>query len=187
MPRHAKLRVPRRGPRDLTLPALTEAQGGKDARSLLKARSKITANSKTHATWVVFCATYAETGNIRRSSEAAGVDYRQYYQWVKRHPDFVEMFSDAQQAAADMLEDEAVRRAREGVRRPVMYRGKQIELYNPVSRKKEPLWEIEYSDVLIMFLLRGFRPQKYAPKANQDPSAGMPQIKELDGASMKDI
>jgi hypothetical protein len=45
------------------------------------------------------------------------------------------------------LQDEAVRRAVEGIRRPVLYRGKQVYIHG------EPLFDIEYSDQLLIRLL----------------------------------
>jgi hypothetical protein len=47
------------------------------------------------------------------------------------------------------LEDEAVRRAYEGVERPVFQGGKQVGVVR------------EYSDTLLIFLLKALRPEKY--------------------------
>ncbi len=60
------------------------------------------------------------------------------------------LLSGAEEVAADRLEAEAWRRAVEGVERPVgWYQGK------PGGYVKE------YSDVLLIFLLKGLRPEKY--------------------------
>jgi hypothetical protein len=49
----------------------------------------------------------------------------------------------------------------EGVRRPVLYRGKQVYIQG------EPLFEIEYSDQLLIRLLEAFNPEKYGRRVAQ--------------------
>ena len=62
-------------------------------------------------------------------------------------------FVAAQDEAVQVLEDEAVRRAYEGVEKPVTVAG-QREFVR------------EYSDTLLIFLLKGARPQKYRDNVN---------------------
>lgn len=50
---------------------------------------------------------------------------------------------------ADRLEREAMRRAHEGVRKPVYQGGKRVGFIQ------------EYCDTLLIFLLKGLRPEKY--------------------------
>ena len=61
--------------------------------------------------------------------------------------------------AADVLEREAWRRASEGVKQPVFYQG---EVCGHVRK---------YSDVLLIFLLKGARPDKYREQL-ATPAAG---------------
>ena len=61
--------------------------------------------------------------------------------------------------AADVLEREAWRRASEGVKQPVFYQG---EVCGHVQK---------YSDVLLIFLLKGARPDRYREQL-ATPSAG---------------
>ena len=70
-------------------------------------------------------------------------------------------FAEAREQATQTLEDEAVRRAVEGVRRPVLYRGKQVHVLG------EPLFEIGYSDELLIRLLEAFNPEKYCRRVEQ--------------------
>jgi hypothetical protein len=49
----------------------------------------------------------------------------------------------------------------EGVRRPVLYRGKQVYIQG------KPLFEIEYSDQLLIRLLEAFNPEKYGRRVEQ--------------------
>jgi hypothetical protein len=57
--------------------------------------------------------------------------------------------------AARGLEDEAVRRAREGVRKLVFYKGAPVYVHG------EPLYETEFSDRLLERLLEANNPQKF--------------------------
>jgi hypothetical protein len=65
---------------------------------------------------------------------------------------------EAQTEAAQLLEDEAIRRAHEGILTPVFYKG------NPTGVMRE------YSDALLMFLLRGFTPEKYRDRGSVEVS-----------------
>ena len=79
--------------------------------------------------------------------------------------DFAEAWDDPYQAGNDRLEDEAHRRAVDGVAKPVMYRG---EVVGEVR---------EYSDALLMFLLRGRRPDRYGTshaRVQVSGSVGLP-------------
>jgi len=70
-------------------------------------------------------------------------------------------FEEARQRAADLLEDEAVRRAVHGVRRPMLYRGKQVYVQG------EPVYQIAYSDELLIRLLEAWKPERYRRHTEQ--------------------
>ena len=84
-----------------------------------------------------------------------------HYRWLA-NASYKKAFAAAQDEAAQLLEDEAVRRATEGVLEPVFYQGEEC---GAVRR---------YSDGLMQFLLRGFRPQKYSSKAEITGPGGGP-------------
>lgn len=76
------------------------------------------------------------------------------------------------ESAADLLEEEARRRAYDGVRRLKFDRGKMITIPMedldgaPILDENSkpimvPYVEHEYSDTLMMFLLKGARPERY--------------------------
>jgi hypothetical protein len=65
---------------------------------------------------------------------------------------FAAAWDDALRLGVEALHDEAVRRARKGVRRPI-YQGKELVGYVR-----------EYSDRLLMFLLNAHDPEKYADR-----------------------
>ena len=85
-----------------------------------------------------------------RAANAAGVGRSTAYLWRQEDPEFAAKWDEAVAEEIDRLEDEAFRRAVKGVKRPV-YRGGVL------------VGEItEYSDRLLMFLLKRRRPEVYA-------------------------
>ena len=62
-------------------------------------------------------------------------------------------------AGRNMLEDEAIRRAKDGVREKPVYQGGKL-----VGHVQE------YSDTLLIFLLKGARPEKYRDRVQQELS-----------------
>jgi len=96
-----------------------------------------------------FLAAFAEVGNITRAAELAGISRQAHYEWMKEDPDYPDLFKQADQQACDRLEQEARRRAVHGVGKPVFYRGEECGVVQ------------EYSDTLLIFLLKGALPEKY--------------------------
>ena len=96
-----------------------------------------------------FRAALAETANVLKSSEIARIARRTAYDWKSADSEFADAWERALDIGTDALEDEAVRRAHDGIDEPVFYQGKACG----VVRK--------YSDTLLIFLLKGRRPEKY--------------------------
>lgn len=98
-----------------------------------------------------FLAAYAETGTVKAACEAAEISRATFYtkQW-QEDEDFRAAFAHAQDMAAETLENEARRRAVEGVKEPVGWYKGQPGGY--VTR---------YSDTLLIFLMKGAMPEKY--------------------------
>lgn len=101
-----------------------------------------------------FLAAYRATANKSKAAEAAKISRASHYKWLNDDPQYVIDFEQACKDAADLLEDEAIRRAHEGVIEPVFYQGK------PAGAIRK------YSDTLLMFLLRGFRPEVYRERGS---------------------
>ena len=101
-----------------------------------------------------FLRAYSETANKTLAAKLAGIDRSAIYQpgW-RDDPQFQEALERARRMAVDVLEDEATRRAVEGVEEPAgWYKG---EAGGMVRR---------YSDTLLIFRLKGELPQKYAER-----------------------
>jgi hypothetical protein len=99
-----------------------------------------------------FLAAFAETGNISAASRLSGVDRKNHYDWMKDDPDYPTMFIDADKQAAEALETEARRRAVQGTNKPVFYKGEECGTVK------------EYSDTLLIFLMKGAMPDKYSER-----------------------
>lgn len=97
-----------------------------------------------------FLAAFRKCGNITAAAEKAGLaDRRQHYRWLKSDPRYRAAFAEVEAEAVDALELEARRRAQIGWDEPVYQGGKQV---GSIRR---------YSDTLLIFLLKGARPEKY--------------------------
>lgn len=94
-------------------------------------------------------AAYARSGQVQAACAHAEVDRTTHYYWLKTDPAYVAAFADAQAQVGDMLEEEAVRRATEG---------------------EAP------SDVLLIFLLKAAKPQKYRETAKRDERTDVSEL-----------
>ena len=92
----------------------------------------------------------SQTGNITKSCVASGISRRVAYNFREKDKAFSEAWDDALETGTDALEAEAWRRATKGTERPVYQGGKLVGHIQ------------EYSDVLLIFLLKGKRPKVYA-------------------------
>ncbi len=125
-----------------------------------------------------FLAAYRISASIKHAAKVAGIDRRTHYDWLRTDAAYHVRFREAQQEAAGAIEDEAIRRAMEGVYEPNVFQGRFVypqEEYVAVEahgREPEvrawrnkpgarPLGLYRKSDTLMMFLLRGFLPEKY--------------------------
>lgn len=115
----------------------------------------------------VFLACLARGMSVAAAAQSTGVPRQTVYKW-RAHPAFAEAWAEAIETATDRLEDEARRRALEGVKKPV-YRNGQI-----VGYVKNP------SDRLLMALLAAERPEKF--RAAQPTRHAVRNEVERDGA-----
>ncbi len=100
-----------------------------------------------------FLAAYSETGNISQAAVMAKVARSRHYCWYEKNENYRKAFDEATEIAADRLEQEAWRRAVEGVSEPVFYQGKKVGTVQ------------KYSNTLLIFLLKGAKPEKYKEKS----------------------
>lgn len=120
-----------------------------------------------------FLAAYRATCSITKAAEAAGISRRAHYRKLETSADYRLAFDAATAMAADALEDEAVRRAKEGIVRQVLYHGTPaMELVDPLDPGKgmRARMEREYSDTLLLALLKAKKPKEYAVQVRQELS-----------------
>jgi hypothetical protein len=123
-----------------------------------------------------FLQTFAITCSVQKASRLAKVCTQTHYDWLRQDPTYSARFRQARIWAAQTLEDEAVRRAIEGVRRPLLYKGKQVYIQGQAQ------YRIEYSDRLLMRLLEAFLPKKYGGR----PDPIIVNLSDLDTSKLTD-
>ena len=103
-----------------------------------------------------FLAAYAHLGLVTRAARAAKIERTSHFLWKRDDPEYAAAFDVAQEIAAEALEDAAVTRARDGLDRPVFHKGKICGYVR------------EYSDTLLIFTLKGLKPEKYKERSVSD-------------------
>lgn len=88
------------------------------------------------------------TGNMAESAKVAGIAKQTVYNLKQKDEAFRAAVDDAIDTAVDRLVGEAWRRAHDGVTKPVFWQGKKLK--SGIQ---------EYSDVLLMFLIKRHRPE----------------------------
>lgn len=104
-----------------------------------------------------FLAVYAETANVVRSARAAKIHRSLHYLWLDKDPEYARAFKEAEKQAIDIVESAIVRRAIEGTRRMILYKGEPVK--DPETG--EPMYELKYSDYLLIQLAKALAPEKY--------------------------
>lgn len=104
--------------------------------------------------------------SISKSAQAAGIHERTVRRWkadsiASEHADdFSLRWEEAYQCGVDTLEDAAIRRAVEGVEKPVYQGGVMVGTVT------------EYSDTLLGLMLRGKRPTVYNTRRHENAGKG---------------
>ncbi len=99
--------------------------------------------------------------SVTGAAAKSGRSRQAFYGLAKRDPEFAEARQDAIDAGTECLEDEARRRAFEGTLKPVFQGGKHVGDIR------------EYSDHLLIFLLKARNPGKYRDRTDVEVSGGV--------------
>lgn len=121
-----------------------------------------------------FCAALAETCNVGKACAAVGIARQTAYEWRDEIPEFAERWDKALKVGVSALEDEAHRRAFEGVDDPLTHQG-QFTYLPPDPDAGEGAKPViatvkKYSDTLAIFLLKAHDPEKYRDNAKIEMS-----------------
>ena len=111
----------------------------------------------------IFLDVLRSTANVSRAARAAGLPTSSLYRRRARSQAFAAEWDAAINEAIDSVEEELIRRARDGVERPVFYGGRQIGTMQV------------HSNDLLMFLARARRPEIYDRAAAAARAGGSPQ------------
>ena len=101
-----------------------------------------------------FLEAFRGTGTINGAARKTHIDHGSHYRWLQQDPEYAAAFEEANEDAADELEQEARRRALDGIDEPVYYRGERVG-----SIRK-------YSDHLLMLLLMAKRPEQFRERVD---------------------
>lgn len=96
-----------------------------------------------------FLAAFEQTGNVSSAARIAGVSRQHVYRVRGEDPAFAAAWDESNELATGSLEAEAVRRARDGTLRPIFNAGKKVGEVR------------EYSDTLLIFLLKARDPARF--------------------------
>jgi hypothetical protein len=121
-----------------------------------------------------FLEAFRECGNISRACRDIGMTNRtEVYKWQERDDQFAAAFRDAEVEAVDALEAEARRRAIG---------------YEQVIVDKDGGEHVttRYSDVLLIFLLKGARPERYRERVDVTTTTA-PTVKAFGGFDPSEV
>lgn len=123
-----------------------------------------------------FLESYKQWANVSFACESARINRSNVYYWQEHDPEFAHNMRLAGDAATERLEKEAWRRATEGTpyKRTSYWHGE------PVGTDEK----IEYSDQLLMLLLRARRPDVYREKLDVAVSQVIKTVAGVDPASV---
>jgi hypothetical protein len=100
-----------------------------------------------------FLDSLAESANVTWACKATRVPRATVYEWREADPKFAKAWDEATELGTDALEDEAIRRGHAGVDKPVYQGGEKVGVVR------------EYSDTLLIFMLKARRPEKFKERA----------------------
>lgn len=126
----------------------------------------------------IFLDALTKSFNVTRAARAACVSRKTAYQYKDTDPEFAELWANALGQGIDSAEAELYRRAVKGVVKPVYQGGEEVGKVR------------EYSDTLLIFLLKSHRPGVYnQPVRNEHTGAngGPVQYRDVTDLSDEDL
>lgn len=111
-----------------------------------------------------FIAALRDGRSVTAACIDAGIGRTSAYQWREDDPEFAKAWDEAVEEGTDLLEDEAQRRGRDGTQKPVYQGGKKVGVVR------------EYSDTLLIFLLKARRRGKFGDKIEATGANGGPLV-----------
>ena len=131
---------------------MSQGQAERDGSGRVDARAREERPRRWPPWKRAFLESLSMSGNVTAACSRAGVGHTTVYNYRNRYSEFEELWREALDKAADLLDAEALRRAVKGVEKPVFHKGKVCGTIR------------EYSDRLLIVLMRAARPDKYAQR-----------------------
>lgn len=116
----------------------------------------------------------ANTGSVTAAIAGANTSRTRVYELRKTDPAFASAWQEAEEIATDRLEDEARRRAVEGIAEPLVSAGKLVR-----DNDGQPILVRRYSDNLLLALLKAHRP----PRRDRSVRFQLPALQSADAAN----
>lgn len=120
-----------------------------------------------------FLRAFEESGTIIHAAEAVGINRQNHYQWLGKSELYREAFAESEKRAEDTILNRARELAIQGWEEPVFYQGEEC------GRMRR------FSATLMMFLLKGAFPNKYAER--QDVRALVSVASQLPAESVQEV
>lgn len=103
-----------------------------------------------------FLAAFMECANVSLAAKKAKINRSTHYICWMKDEKYAKRFEEILPVAVGVLEDEAIRRAVDGVKKPIFHKG---EIVGHVK---------EYSDTLMIVLLKAHAPNKYKERVQNE-------------------
>lgn len=116
----------------------------------------------------VFLELFAECGNVSEACRGAGIGRTTAYRHRQADEAFALAWHDVEEEATDKMEAEAYRRGVKGVLKPVFQKGEEVGQIR------------EFSDQLLIVLLKAHKPEKYRERIDHRHSGDAPAAPPLD-------
>src|SRR5262245_29920011 len=123
-----------------------------------------------------FLSAYGRCARVGEAADTAKITRRSHYAWLEESDAYRQAFRQTQTMIGDLCEDAAVERAVRGVERLVLFAGK------PVKVNGKLLYEREFSDQLLVQLLRRFKPNEYRERTAVEVSGSINLVERLQAA-----
>jgi len=134
--------------------------------------------SKPYLRQRAFLKAYSISGRVTEAAKIAQVNRHDHKRWYKTDSAYRIAFDDCQEETGQLLEDEAIRRAYEGVKRPVLYQGRAVK----IGGSRKVLYETQYSDTLLLALLKRFRPALYRENTTVEHTGSIELVERMQQA-----
>ena len=124
-----------------------------------------------------FIAAYRVCLNVRSACEAVKIRPHSHYDWLRDDAVYRKAWAGVQEQIPQALEDEAIRRAYEGVKRVLYYKGKPIRTGR--GRNARIAYETLYDTPLLIALLKRFRPDLYREHMTTEVTGSIDLVERL--------